>query len=131
MAESKPTSDELECYIHCISPIKNAGNPLNKRKYFDFKVQTNNEVLRGVCFSPEKRQKLEQVKNTKSPVKLKNFSHNNKFGPTNIVVERNTQIITSPSPSFPVADLNTDVAIEDTMGLTSCEIHVKVIFQNL
>ena len=91
---------------------------MHKRKYFDFKVQTESEVLRGVCFSPERRQKLEDIQTAKSPVKLKNYTQNNKFGPTNIVIERNTQILTTPDAPFSFAPLKIDIAIQDLRSVT-------------
>ena len=50
---------ELEGYIHCLSPVKDTMN--KQAKFFDFKVQLKEEIVRGVCFSPEKKEKPRTV----------------------------------------------------------------------
>ena len=52
-----------------LSTIKTASNTTTK--YFDLKSQTSeNEAVRAVCFSPEKRVTLHQLQQKKSPVKI-------------------------------------------------------------
>ena len=52
-----------------LSTIKTALNTTTK--YFDLKSQTSeNEAVRAVCFSPEKRVTLHQLQQKKSPVKI-------------------------------------------------------------
>ena len=62
---------ELEGYIHCLSPVKDTMN--KQANFFDFKVQLKEEIVRGVCFSPEKKEKLEQFQKCKSPIKIRKY----------------------------------------------------------
>ena len=61
LLQEAPTKEtkELEGYIHCLSPVKDT---INKRaKFFDFKVQLREQIVRGVCFSPEKKRETQAV----------------------------------------------------------------------
>ena len=97
--------NELSGYIHCLSPIK--GKP-GAKKYFDFTIQTENDVLRGVCFSPEKKNEIEHFTKAKSPVKIKRYSQNMKYGATNIVIEKNTHLSVTDKLPFEPAKLQSD-----------------------
>ncbi|CAB4001113.1 Hypothetical predicted protein [Paramuricea clavata] len=58
-----------EGYVHTLSPIQSSSK--SSIKYFDFKLQTSDEEsVRMVCYSPEKRMKLQQHFKNKSPVKI-------------------------------------------------------------
>lgn len=70
-------------YVHCLSPVKGA-NENNKKKYFDFAIQTEQSVLRGICFSPEKKREIDNFIKTKSPIKIKKYGENDKFGATSL-----------------------------------------------
>ena len=62
-------SPTIQGYVHLLSTIKTASNTTTK--YFDLKLQTSeNEAVRAVCFSPEKRLTLHQLQQKKSPVKI-------------------------------------------------------------
>lgn len=91
-------TEDIECYMHNTSPLKWTRD--KKRKYFDFQLQTEDDVIKGVCFSPEKREKIEHLDKTKSPVKIRKYGENSKFGSLNIVIERNTEIKVCTSASF-------------------------------
>ena len=57
-------------YLHNVSPIRTS----NKTKYFDMQIQTGeDEVKRGVCFSPPRVQEFTKHSNSKSPVKITKF----------------------------------------------------------
>ncbi|CAB4002218.1 Hypothetical predicted protein [Paramuricea clavata] len=59
----------LEGYVHTLSPIQSSSK--SNIKYFDLKLQTSDEgSVRMVCYSPEKRMKLQQHFKNKSPVKI-------------------------------------------------------------
>lgn len=93
--ESKETN-ELEGYIHCLSPVKDTMT--KQAKFFYFKVQLKEEIVQGVCFSPEKKEKLEQFQKCKSPRKIRKYGQNHKYsmyGARNIVIEKRTQVILS------------------------------------
>ena len=57
-------------YIHLMSPIKKAANS-GKINYFECKLSTrNDESVCLVCYSPQKRQSLQQAFASQSPVKI-------------------------------------------------------------
>ena len=67
----KRTYDKIEGYVLDISETRqkklkeeDKRNPKEEPiKYFELTFQTQNENLRAVCFSPEKRKRLVQFKN--------------------------------------------------------------------
>ena len=59
-----------EGYIHLLSPIKKAANSGNTN-YFECKLQTSNdESVCLVCYSPKKRESLQQAFTSPSSVKI-------------------------------------------------------------
>ena len=86
---------------------------MNKQaKFFDFKVQLKEEIVRGVCFSPEKKEKLEQFQKCKSPIKIRKYGENHKYGARNVVIEKKNQVILSAAPlCFACVDLDSDKSI--------------------
>ncbi|CAB4032888.1 Hypothetical predicted protein, partial [Paramuricea clavata] len=83
-------SDEIKCYIHGVSNVKSSG----KTNYFSCQLQTESSgVVRAVCFSPEKRQVLEQYEEKKSPVKLSKFRINEKEGSKDVIINKYTNVI--------------------------------------
>ena len=63
------TDPQLQGYVHTLSSIQSSSK--SNIKYFDFKLQTSEEEsVRMVCYSPEKRMKLQQHFKNKSPVKI-------------------------------------------------------------
>ena len=61
--------EELQGYLHNVSPIKKS----EKVPYFDTCIQTESELLRGVCFSPVKHEEFKKAGHLKSPVKVRKF----------------------------------------------------------
>lgn len=62
-------AETLQGYVHLISGVKTATK--SSTKYFDLKLQTaESAAVRMVCYSPEKRQKLQQSQQNKSPIKI-------------------------------------------------------------
>ena len=60
----------VEGYIHLLSPTKKAANSVNTN-YFDCKLQTSNdESEQLVCYSPKKRESLQQAFACQSPLKI-------------------------------------------------------------
>ena len=81
--------DELVCYVHCVSPVKQSG----KTQYFDCVLQTQEKSVRGVCFSREKKSNFENVHKSKSPVKIRNFKLEEKRdGEINVLMDKKTKI---------------------------------------
>lgn len=64
--------DELHCYIHAMSPMKNAKS--SNRKYFDCTLQNKDTAVPAVCFSPEKFSELNTLQKTMTPVKITNYN---------------------------------------------------------
>ena len=61
-----------------LSPIKKAGNPGNTN-YFECNLQTSNdESVSLVCYSSKKRESLQQVFASQSPVKIVDIKKNSK-----------------------------------------------------
>lgn len=87
------------------------ANENNKKKYFDFAIQTEQSVLRGICFSPEKKREIDHFIKTKSPIKIKKYGENDKFGATNIVIERNTSLSMSTPLPFGPTDMEGDKTV--------------------
>ena len=68
----------VEGYIHLLSPIKKAANSGNTN-YFDCRLQTSNdESVRLVCYSPKKRESLQQAFASQSPLKIVGTKKNSK-----------------------------------------------------
>ncbi len=60
---------EIKGYIHNVSQVGQGET----KKFFDFRVQTESDIIRGVCFSPGKKRAFEEIATNKSPVKIKKF----------------------------------------------------------
>ena len=70
---TEASNPEITCYIHSVSPVKNASS--NKRKYFDFCLQTRDEPLRALYFVSEKQTEMKTLEQVKSPVKIQNYMY--------------------------------------------------------
>ena len=79
---------ELNCYVHSVSPVKKSGST----SYFNCNLQTKTNVYRGVCFATAKQETLEAMQKQKSPVKIKNYTINTKYGTQDVVINKNTTI---------------------------------------
>ena len=62
---------ELVSYVHSVSPVKKAKR--SGIEYFNFKVQTENNVHEGVSFNVNIKEPLDDASAQKSPVKIKHF----------------------------------------------------------
>ena len=100
-------STELQCYIHAVSPIKQSG-PL---KYFNCDLQTQNNVVKAVCFSVEKREKLDTFAQQHSPVKIKKNNRSKKYGREDGVIDKTTVITPSTTTAFPYKRLDNITSI--------------------
>ena len=75
-------------------------------------MQLKEEIVRGACFYPEKKEKLEQFQKCKSPKKIRKYGYNHKYGTRNIVIAKRTQVLLSAAPlSFACVDLDSDKSI--------------------
>ena len=80
-------SEEMKCYIHGVSPVKDAQ--FSGRKYFNCTVQKKDGPVRAVCFSPNKHSEFTTLQKAKSPVKV---SHYTKSKGKDIVFNQYTKI---------------------------------------
>ena len=65
-------SEDIKCYIHAVSPVKDAK--FSGRKYFNCTVQKKDGPVRAVCFSPNKHSEFTTLQKAKSPVKVSNYT---------------------------------------------------------
>ena len=62
------SADIITGYVHRISEVH---TPTKGSLYFDFNLQLSlSKVVRGVCYSPEKRAKLKETQQKKIAVKI-------------------------------------------------------------
>ena len=88
-ATTSATSDNINCYVHAVSPIKRSTS--SERRYFNCMLQTETASCRAVCFSPEKFPELKTFEKVKSPVKIENFrSKPGLNGEKDIIIQKNT-----------------------------------------
>ena len=83
-------------YVHNVSPIGQGQS----KKYFDFRLQTENDVIRAVCFSPSKRKAFDEASMKKSPVKIKRFLPDRNEDSTDILMNEKVVIQELPSIDF-------------------------------
>lgn len=78
-------------YLHNLSPIKTSQN---KNQYFSLNFQTNSQVYRAVCFSPEKHSVLKRKLESSSPVKINKFQlkKNLKTEKEELILNKRTRI---------------------------------------
>ena len=69
-----------------MSTLKKSGHT----SYINYTLQTKSKVHRGVCFATSKQETLEAMEKQKSPVKIKNFTINNKYGTEDVVINKKT-----------------------------------------
>lgn len=84
---SQASNPEITCYIQSVSPVKNASS--NKRKYFDFSLQTRDEPLRALCFLSDKQPELKTLEQVKSPVKIQNYDRQKQ----DVLITKYTKIV--------------------------------------
>lgn len=106
--------EEISCYVHGIT-AQNKGSS----KYVTCQLQTEKQMIKAICFSPEKITPLRKAMNDKSPVKIKKFEFNEKF--RNIVIKNTTTVITSqePLPFQPLESIETRMVTLQTLKMTS------------
>ena len=133
------SSDEstLTGYVHLISPVqtshKNTGI-----KYFDMALQTSqNESVRLVCYSPEKRTMLQQSQEKQLPVKITSarMSPNKRFSARDEYTISKKAKIMQTSLQFPYnnAVSNRYVSVEDALKADlyqTVDIEVKVLHKS-
>lgn len=81
----RKSTEKITGYIQNTSPIRN----LTKQPYFDFYIQTGEQPVRGVCFSPQKRKLFVDADEKKVPVEIKKFVHGEDPSSTDILMGDN------------------------------------------
>lgn len=68
-SKSKDSDESIEGYVHLLTEVQTARN--STTNYFNCRIQTGQEeAVRTVCYSPQKRMNLNQAFLNKSPVKI-------------------------------------------------------------
>ena len=133
------SSDEstVTGYVHLISPVqtshKNTGI-----KYFNMALQTSqNESVRLVCYSPEKRTILQQSQEKQLPVKITSarMSPNKRFSTRDeYTISKKAKIMqTSLEFSYNNALSNRYVSVEDALKADlyqTIDVEVKVLHKS-
>lgn len=133
------SSDEstLTGYVHLICPVqtshKNTGI-----KYFDMALQTSqNESVRLVCYSPEKRTMLQQSQEKQLPVKITSarMSPNKRFSATDeYTISKKAKIMQTSLEFSNNNDLsNRYVSVEDALKADlyqTIDVEVKVLHKS-
>jgi hypothetical protein len=111
----------VDCFIHEVTPVTKAQS--GNRKYFNCTLQTQDDVVRAVCFSPEKRSEFKTVSKTKSPVKLKKITTTDGC---DIRINKNTTITPLDKDKLPfqfcdelTADSNTRIPLSSIYKLAA------------
>ena len=65
----KEEGKDILCFVHNVSPVKQS----QKTTCFTAQLQTSNDVVRAVSFSPKRRSELCKYEDAKSPVKVSKF----------------------------------------------------------
>ena len=71
MFHSDSDADDIKCYVHAVSPVKNSSK--SNRSF----LQGKDNTARGVCFAPAKHSELSTLEKTKRPVEVYNYSQSN------------------------------------------------------
>ena len=98
-------------YLHNLSPIKTSQN---KNQYFSLNFQTNSQVYRAVCLSPEKHSVLKRKFESSSPVKINKFQlkKNTKTEKEELILNKRTKI---EDPHESVMDFDLQHVDEETV----------------
>ena len=98
-------ANELKCFVHQLSPMKRGND--GQSNYFYCKLQTSTAVIKAVCFSSDKRILFNDLVEKKTPICLNDFDVNNKYGITNIVINKKSKVTNSPEVNFQRVDIET------------------------
>lgn len=93
--------------MHQLSPVKRSNT--SNIPYFDLKVQTENDVVRAVCFSPDKHDNFKRHFEASSAVKLSHFQlkNNKRTCEDEIHINKRTKL-EDPSDSEVSFDISED-----------------------
>lgn len=133
------SSDEstLTGYVHLISQVQTSHKKTGI-KYFDMALQTSqNESVRLVCYSPEKRTMLQQSQEKQLPVKITSarMSPNKRFSATDeYTISKKAKIMPTSLEFSYNSDLsNRYVSVEDALKADlyqTVDVEVKVLHKS-
>lgn len=70
-------------------------------RHFNCSLQTTSSgVQRAVCFSPERKAAFDTLEKQRSPVKLSKYVTGNKYGTTDIVIQKHTNVVPTEAPDL-------------------------------
>ena len=84
-----PKNTELNCYVHSVSPVKRSDTNC---QYFDMKLQTKDETVRAVCFSPEKHKTLKAKGESCQPCKIYMVKRSRISDGEDVIMNKRTRI---------------------------------------
>ena len=80
---------ELQGYIHNVSLVQT----IDGTKFFNCQVQLEDQTVRAISFTPEKKTTLQSADENRSPVKISNFRHSRYLGNESIVIDKKTSVV--------------------------------------
>ena len=97
---------QISGFIHNVSPLKKSS----KATYFDLVIQTKDDTVRAICFSPKKHNDLQMKSKASSPVKLANFRIKDDGSPQTILMDNKLELHDT-EVDFPVKSIPTTNSI--------------------
>ena len=127
--------EEIICYIHGLSPVKNANN--SDKKYFNCTLQCKDGVRRAVCFSQQKHPEIKTFQNTKCAVKILHYStsktddiilnHQSKIIPNEATTEFNYSADLIPSGVITSISALNNVASEQLISIKAEVVNISAV----
>lgn len=106
---------EITCYIHNVSPVRKSG----RTSYFNYVLQKDSTIQKGVSFNIERREALETLSKQKSPVKISKYKISDKYDRQDIIIHKHTTI-TPTTATFAYQDQK-DVLSISSLGRVASE----------
>lgn len=133
---STPTvPEEIICYIHGLSPVKNASN--SDKKYFNCTLQCKDGDRRAVCFSQQKHPEIKTFQNTKCAVKILNYTtsktddiilnHQSKIIPNEEATEFNYSADLIPTGVITGISALNNVASEQLISIKAQVVNISAV----
>ena len=75
-----------------------------------------------MCFLPEQKEKFDNFANNKSPVKIRKYGENKKYGTTNVVIEKHTIVKSITNHPFEIREMTQNNTISSFANTTSNQL---------
>lgn len=79
-------------------------------------------MVRAVCFLPEQKEKFDNFANNRSPVKIRKYGENKKYGTTNVVIEKHTMVEARTNHPFEIREMTQNNTISSLANTTSNQL---------